>query len=51
MLPERGTTSFLATIVIPSKGNILDMVLKRLGSAIGTVGHGAVLEGIYAEVS
>ena len=49
-LPKLGTTSFLASIVFTTAQR-RDEVTARLVERIGKVGHGAVVEGIHAEVN
>ena len=45
-----GTTSFLATVVLPRDHPNTHATLGVLNERSGKTGHGAVLEGIHAEV-
>lgn len=50
LYPRYGTTSFLATVVLPRDHPGTPATLAALNNRCGKTGHGAVLEGIHAEV-
>ena len=50
LFPHYGTTSFLATVVLPRDHPNTHATLGVLNERSGKTGHGAVLEGIHAEV-
>ena len=51
MFPKQGTTSFLATVVLPKEyPEKTSAILSRLNEAVGIQGNGAIMEGIHAEV-
>jgi N-acetylglucosamine-6-phosphate deacetylase len=51
LFPRYGTTSFLATVVLPRGHARTQATLNTLNTSCGKTGHGAVLEGIHAEVA
>ena len=50
VFPRYGTTSFLATVVLPQDHTRTQNTLAALNDSCGKTGHGAVLEGIHSEV-
>ena len=50
LFPRYGTTSFLATVVLPQGHPRTQATLSVLNDRCGKTGYGAVLEGIHAEV-
>ena len=50
VFPRYGTTSFLATVVLPRDHTRTQNTLAALNDSCGKTGHGAVLEGIHSEV-
>ena len=50
LFPRYGTTSFLATVVLPRGHARTHATLDTLNASCGKTGRGAVLEGIHAEV-
>ena len=51
LLPQTGTTSFLATVVFPQSSTISKEIMQQLRECAGKTDRGAVLEGVHAEVS
>ena len=50
LYPKQGTTSFLATVVLPKGYEQTAATLSALNECCGKTGQGAVMEGIHSEV-